>query len=135
LVHQFRLIAQRTKALLAPAARGKGRGWWRRWQAAPKRALGLAAVKHAQQQARPPPVQQRFELPLPYPVDCGWPDNMKRELDACRTPADYHAWSQKWALELNGEAAQRRRDAVRPVRPPPCGLCGHVPRPAHVGFR
>jgi hypothetical protein len=87
----------------------------------PKRAPGLAAVKHAQQQARSAPAREQAVSPCP--VDCGWPEDMKQELFGCRTVADHRAWAEKWADYLNGEAARRKMAAVKPVRPAPCGLC------------
>jgi hypothetical protein len=50
-----------------------------------------------------------------YPVDAGWPDDMKMELQACRSAADHRAWTQKWAAVLSGEAARIKRRAVKPT--------------------
>jgi hypothetical protein len=42
---------------------------------------------------------------------------MLREFVGCRTPLDHLAWSQRWAEELSGRAAQQRIAAMTPVRP------------------
>jgi hypothetical protein len=39
-------------------------------------------------------------------VKAGWPDDMKRELAACRTSGDYLAWERKWADRLAGRVVE-----------------------------
>lgn len=43
--------------------------------------------------------------------DTSWPETMRRELQACRTPGERYAWAERWARVLNGEAhlAARKR--------------------------
>jgi hypothetical protein len=123
-VHQFRLMAQRVKPNPAPAKRRKGGGGgrWRPYTVTPKRAPGLATVKHAErQQTELPPAQKCAASP--WAVDCGWPDDMQRQLFACRTVEDHRAWAERWADHLSGEAARRKIAAMTPVRSAPCGLC------------
>jgi hypothetical protein len=45
----------------------------------------------------------------------GWPDAMKRELSACKTPADLRAWAERWAATLGGQTGGAKPDA--PTRP------------------
>ena len=113
-VHQFRVMARREKPAPVSTRKGSGgRGWWRSYRIAPKPPPGLAAVKHAQQQARPPPAGKPHE-PLPeLAVDCEWPDTMRRELFGCRTVEDRLAWSFRWAEQLSGRAAERKIEAAR----------------------
>jgi hypothetical protein len=115
-VHQFRLIARRVLQTVWPAKRHRGRGGvWRPYRMTPKHVPGLAAVKHVQEQARPPPAGQHIAPVIA--VDCGWPESMRRELHACRTGADHLAWSERWAEELSGRAARWRIAAAMPQRP------------------
>jgi hypothetical protein len=121
-VHQFRLIARRAEPKATPATKTKGRGGggtWRPYRVAPKRVPGLAAVKHAQQQNKLPAAARAAPA---VAVDYAWPEDMRRELHACRTPADHRAWSEKWAEHLSGRAALRKiADAMaqRPAAWPP----------------
>jgi hypothetical protein len=80
----------------------------------PKRVLGLAAVKHAQQQVWPPAAAHHI-MPA-IAVDYAWPQDMRLELQGCRTAADHRAWSEKWAEHLSGRAAQRKMADARAQR-------------------
>jgi hypothetical protein len=53
-----------------------------------------------------------------YPVEAGWPEEMKRGLQNCRTADDHHVWAQKWSFVLRGDAARLKRRLHKP--PPPC---------------
>ena len=44
-----------------------------------------------------------------------WPDQMKRDLRACRTPDDHRAWQEKWASILGGLV--RETPSEQPARP------------------
>jgi hypothetical protein len=71
----------------------------------------LATSKGSPRSAAPP------SAPVAASVgaDPGWSDAMKRDLAACKTPADYRAWSEKWALALGGQTGAVKPDA--PMRP------------------
>lgn len=102
---------------------GDGRGEWRSrlWRPTPIRPprLGLAAVKHAQQLAeRATHTEQQgraFAALARVVSDAGggWPDSMRRELQACRTAQERQAWAEKWGGYLSGEA----QGQGRPLRP------------------
>ena len=116
------------------AKKRKGRhggddGWrGRRWRPTPIKArkLGLAAVKHKQRQAeRTERTEQqgRAFVALAHVVadagGGGWPEQMTRDLQVCRTPQEKNAWAQKWGSVLSGQAEREKRGA--PERPPPRG--------------
>ncbi len=128
-VYQFSLIAKpKPKPPPSSAKKRKGRhgsgdGWRpRRWRPTPIRArkLGLAAVKHKQQQAERTEQQGRAFVALAHVVadagGGGWPESMQRELQGCRTPEERNAWAQKWGGYLSGQAQREKRGA--PERPP-----------------
>ena len=48
-------------------------------------------------------------------ADPGWPDTMKRDLQACKTPTDLRAWSEKWAGVLGGSTGGLKSEP--PTRP------------------
>jgi hypothetical protein len=108
---------------------GGSDGWrGRRWRPTPIKArkLGLAAVKHQQQQAeRTERTEQhgRAFVALAHVVadagGGGWPEQMTRDLQACRTPQERNAWAEKWGVVLSGQAERERRGA--PERPSPRG--------------
>jgi hypothetical protein len=133
-VHQFRLLAQRAKPNPAPAKKRKRRGGgiWRPYRVAPKREPGLAAIKHAQQNARPPPKGERLAPCIA--VECGWPEDMRLELFACRTVEDRQVWEQKWSDHLSGRAAQQSMEAMRPTRTAAHGLRASVVGPWRADF-
>ncbi len=86
------------------------------------RKLGLAAVKHKQQQAeRTERTEQqgRAFVALAHVVadagGGGWPEQMTRDLQACRTPQERNAWAEKWGRVLSGEAQRDKRSS--PERP------------------
>jgi hypothetical protein len=59
----------------------------------------------------------------------GWPEQMTRDLRACRTPQERNAWEQKWGGYLSGQAQREKRGA--PERPPPRGKdAGGAPHPS-----
>ena len=87
------------------------------------RKLGLAAVKHKQQQAeRTERTEQqgRAFVALAHVVadtgGGGWPESMQRELQFCRTPQERNAWAVKWGAYLSGQVEREKRGA--PERPP-----------------
>ena len=41
----------------------------------------------------------------------GWPEQMTRDLQACRTPQERNAWEQKWGGYLCGQAQREKRGA------------------------
>jgi hypothetical protein len=122
--HQFALIA-RPKA--KPKPRGDKQGGkgddappklWRPWrQTHPKKPkLGLAAAKHKQAMAARGKQAERAFGALAraqMAARADWPDDMRRELQACRTPEQQRLWAEKWAEHLSGRA--RSDDA--PDRP------------------
>ena len=85
------------------------------------RKLGLVAVKHKQQQAERTEQQGRAFVALAHVVadagGGGWPEQMTRDLQACRTPQERNAWAEKWGKVLNGEAEREKRGVPeRPMR-------------------
>jgi len=50
-------------------------------------------------------------------VDSAWPDAMKRELAAAKTPADRLAWASRWGAVLSGQVADVQRVYRTPLRP------------------
>jgi hypothetical protein len=54
-------------------------------------------------------------------IDAGWPDAMKRELAAAKTPAERLAWASRWGAVLSGQVADVQRvyrpQHRAPVRP------------------
>jgi hypothetical protein len=88
-----------------------------------KRKPGLAAVKHAQNLAaeRTERTEQRgraFVALAHVVADAsggGWPETMKRELHAVRTPQERQIWAVKWGAYLSGQAQRDRRGM--PQRP------------------
>jgi hypothetical protein len=117
-VFQFTVMARRA----VPAApkrgkggRGRGGGIWRPYRVPPKRAPSLAAVKHAQALGEE---RARGEfLPAATAVVTGWPDEMRRDFFACKTPVEYRLWSEKWGEQLSGRPAQQQRAMATPARP------------------
>ena len=91
------------------------------------RKLGLAAVKHQQQQAERTQQQEGQQgkafVALAHVVadagGGGWPEQMTRDLQACRTPQEKNAWAEKWGRVLSGEVEREKRG--EPERPPPRG--------------
>ena len=86
------------------------------------RKLGLVAAKHKQQQAERvahTEQQGRAFVALAHVVadagGGGWPEQMTRDLRACRTPQERNAWEQKWGGYLSGQAQREKRGA--PERP------------------
>src|ERR1019366_5935657 len=69
----------------------------------PKRAPGLAAVKHKQQVAARGALSERYEkassalASVQAAARAEWPEAMKREMQACRTTEQQRLWSEKWA--------------------------------------
>jgi hypothetical protein len=101
---------------------GSGDGWRpRRWRPTPIRArkLGLAAVKHQQQQVERTEQQGKAFVALAHVVadagGGGWPEQMTRDLQACRTPQERNGWAEKWGKVLSGEAEREKRSS--PERP------------------
>jgi len=78
------------------------------WRPTPIRArkLGLAAIKHQQQQAERTEQQGRAFVALAHAVadtgGGGWPESMTRELQGCATPQE-----QKRMGGQNGAVSQR----------------------------
>ncbi len=58
----------------------------------------------------------------------GWPEQMTRDLQACRTPQERNAWAEKWGKVLSGQADRERRGA--PERP-----CNAARPPSDYGAR
>jgi hypothetical protein len=129
-VYQFSLIAK-PKPKPTPPLPKKRRGRHggsdgrrlRRQRPTPIRArkLGLAAVKHQQQQAERTEQQGRAFVALAHVVadagGGGWPEQMTRDLQACRTPQERNTWAQKWGGYLSGQAQREKRGAPeRPTR-------------------
>ncbi len=124
----------KTKPSPSSAKKRKGRhggsdGWrGRRWRPTPIKArkLGLAAVKHQQQQAERTEQQGRAFVALAHVVadtgGGGWPESMQRELQGCKTPQEKNAWAVKWGAYLSGQVEREKRGA--PERPPPRGKDG-----------
>ncbi len=109
---------------------GSGDGWrGRRWRPTPIKArkLGLAAVKHKQQQAERTEQDQgqqgRAFVALAHVVadtgGGGWPESMQRELQGCATPQEKNAWAVKWGAYLSGQVERDKRGA--PERPQASG--------------
>ena len=109
---------------------GCGDGWrGRRWRPTPIKArkLGLAAVKHKQQQAERTEQDQgqqgRAFVALAHVVadagGGGWPESMQRELQGCATPQEKNAWAVKWGAYLSGQVERDKRGA--PERPQASG--------------
>ena len=131
-VFQFSLIAKPkpkpppSSAKKRQGRHGGGGGWqplmWRPTRIMPRK-LGLAAVKHQQQQAERTQQHQgqqgRAFVALAHVVadagGGGWPEQMTRELQCCRTPQERNAWAEKWGKVLSGQAERERRGA--PERP------------------
>ena len=129
-VYQFSLIAKPKPKPPPPSAKkrrgrhGGSDGWRRRrWRPTPIKArkLGLAAVKHKQQQAeRTERTEQqgRAFVALAHVVadagGGGWPEQMTRDLQACRTPQERNAWAEKWggfsAGRRSARSGERRSD-------------------------
>jgi hypothetical protein len=137
-VYQFSLIAKPKPKPPPPSAKkrrgrhGGGDGWrgrGRRPTPIKGRKLGLAAVKHKQQQAeRTERTEQqgRAFVALAHVVadaGGGWPEQMTRDLQACRTPQEKNAWAEKWGKVLSGQAQRERRGA--PERPQGGGSGGN----------
>jgi hypothetical protein len=136
-VYQFSLIAKPKPKPLPPSAKkrkgrhGGSEGWrGRRWRPTPIKArkLGLAAIKHQQQQAERTQQQKegqqgRAFVALAHVVadagGGGWPESMQRELQGCATPQERNAWAHKWGAYLSGQVEREKRGA--PERPPPRG--------------
>jgi len=76
-----------------------------------KRAPGLAAVKHRQQEAARGALSERYEKAssalacVQAAARAEWPEAMKREMQACRTTEQQRVWSEKWAEHLAGRVA------------------------------
>jgi hypothetical protein len=104
------------------------------WRPTPIRArkLGLAAVKHQQQQAARTEQQGRAFVALAHVVadagGGGWPESMTRDLQACRTPQERNAWEQKWGGYLSGQAQRDKCGA--PERPQSGGRSGGACQPS-----
>jgi hypothetical protein len=90
-----------------------------------KHKPGLVAVKHAQNLAAERTArteqQGRAFVALAHVVadagGGGWPEQMTRDLRACRTPQERNAWEQKWGGYLSGQAQRDKRGAPeRPTR-------------------
>ncbi len=137
-VYQFSLIAK-PKPKPSPPSPKKRRGRHggsdgrrpRRQRPTPIKArkLGLAAVKHQQQQAertQQQGQQGRAFVALAHVVadagGGGWPESMQRELQGCKTPQEKNAWAVKWGAYLSGQVEREKRGA--PERPPPRGKDG-----------
>jgi hypothetical protein len=111
-VHQFAVIAKpKPPPQKSKVKRQGGIGGGRqpfRHQVEPKRALGLAAVKHKQQVAARGALSERYEkassalASVQAAARAEWPEAMKREMQACRTPEQQRVWSEKWAEHLAG---------------------------------
>jgi hypothetical protein len=48
----------------------------------------------------------------------GWPESMRRELQACHTPAERQAWAEKWGAYLSGQAQRENTTRARPPGKP-----------------
>jgi hypothetical protein len=135
-VYQFSLVAKpKPKPQPSSAKKWRGRhrrggdGWRRhtphRWRSTRSKArkLGLAAVKHQQQQAERIEQQGRAFVALAHVVadtgGGGFPEQMTRDLQACRTPQERQAWAVLWGRYLSGQAQRERRGA--PERPAASG--------------
>ncbi|MGO9232879.1 MAG: hypothetical protein ACLP4V_01865 [Methylocella sp.] len=113
----------------------------RLWRPTPIKArkLGLAAVKHKQQQQAERAQQHREQqgrafVALAHVVAAassgGWPESMQRELQSCATPEARQAWSIKWGAYLSGQVERERRGAA-PERPQGGGMTnGGNPHPS-----
>ncbi len=101
------------------------------WRPTPIRPpqLGLAAAKHQQAlAARAAQAEQQgraFDAMAHVVADAGgggWPEPMRRDLQACKTPAERQAWAEKWGYVLSGQAERDKRG--RPERPAAGGAGG-----------
>ena len=106
-VYQFSVIAKPS-----PKEKKRKGGYWGdsggrqpfRHRVEPKRAPGLAAVKHKQQVAARGALSERYEkassalASVQAAARAEWPEAMKREMQACRT-------TEKWAEHLAGRVA------------------------------
>jgi hypothetical protein len=112
-VHQFSVMATRAPPETPRTRRRGGKkgegGRWRPFRVAPKRAPGLAAAKQGRGAG--------LHAPASHAVDSGWPEDMQRELRACRTLEAHRAWSEKWADRLNGRVAREQTARPQPLRP------------------
>jgi hypothetical protein len=115
-VYQFSVIAKRKPPQQkSKVKRQGGSGGGRqpfRHRVEPKRAPGLAAVKYKQQVAARGALSDRYEEKASSALACvqaaaraEWPEAMKREMQACRTPEQQRVWSEKWAEHLAGRVA------------------------------
>jgi hypothetical protein len=112
-VYQFSVIAkpkpppQKSKVKRHQGGSGGGRQPFRH-RVEPKRAPGLAAVKHKQQMAARGALSERYEkassalASVQAAARAEWPEAMKREMQACRTTEQQRLWSEKWAAYLAG---------------------------------
>jgi hypothetical protein len=113
-VYQFSVIAKPK-----PKEKKRKGGYWGdsggrqpfRHRVEPKRAPGLAAVKHKQQVAARGALSERHEkagtalASVQAAARAEWPEAMKREMQACRTAEQQRVWSEKWAEHLAGRVA------------------------------
>ena len=91
------------------------------------REFGPAAAEQAQRQgaervARTEQQGMAFVALAHVVADAGgggWPEQMTRDLRACRTPQERNAWEQKWGGYLSGQPQREKWGA--PERPPPRG--------------
>src|ERR1019366_2782858 len=94
---------QKSKVKRYQGGSGGGRQPVMRRPAIIKRAPGLAAVKHKQQVAARGALSERYEkassalASVQAAARAEWPEAMKREMQACRTPEQHRVWSEKWA--------------------------------------
>ncbi len=126
-VYQFSVTAKPKPKPPPPSAkkrrvrRGGSRWKPRRWRPRPTktRKLGLAAVKHQQQQAERTEQRGSAFVALAHVVadagGGGWPESMTRELQGCATPQERNAWAVKWGAYLSGQVEREKRGA--PERP------------------
>ena len=94
-----------------------------------KHKLGFAAVEHAPRQgaervARTEQQGRAFVALAHVVADAGgggWPEQMTRDLRACRTAQERNAWEQKWGGYLSGQAQRDKRGVLQ--RPAAGGAC------------
>ena len=49
----------------------------------------------------------------------GWPENMTRDLQACRTPEERNPWAHKWGAYLSGQVEREKRGRAADGGPQP----------------
>ena len=95
---------------MAAATDGGGVGGDRRRSRRGSLALPPSSISSNRPSARPEQQGRAFVALAHVVADAGgggWPEQMTRDLQACRTPQERNAWAEKWGKVLSGEARAR----------------------------